>query len=409
MTGPATNEEISALIHDLSDPSYEKRVFATRRLCAIGVEARDMLAAAAGGDDVEAALRARQVLSVLDRLWFAGAEVSLAVSKTRTAWDEPVDLHITVSNRSKYPTRVPFEIDATKRASLSTDALQVGDMLDIADWLKVRSSEGREIELRVDDITADPAVTAAVQERLNGGPNRTLGPGEEVVTSIRAFNRGWARYALLDGGEHSFVFDYVPEWEDEALGAARVGRVVSNKVKIAVVRSAPEAISRGGTVASLTLIRESEELVALLVNKTDQLMLVNRNFGVSPPFAEGRWVYTLDDSIREVPIILKPRASWHDFEESLLVSVQPGQDLELSRIKITGLHKLLSEAGADLSGDRWTVHFGYSNMCDHVWQARQGPALLGNKNAPPIFRMPLSRLILSARHASNALEAPKAH
>ena len=66
-----------------------------------------MLAAAAGGDDAEAALRARQVLDVLDRLWFAGAEVSLAVSKTRTAWNEPVDLHITVSNRSKYPTRVP--------------------------------------------------------------------------------------------------------------------------------------------------------------------------------------------------------------------------------------------------------------------------------------------------------------
>jgi len=406
-TSAATDARIAELIRDLGDASYEKRVFATRRLCAIGVKARDMLLTAAGSDDAETALRAKQVLNALDSLWFAGTDVSLAFSRTKTAWDEPVDLRIAIANNSKYPTRLPFEIDRGKRSATSADALQVGDMLDVADWLKVRHRDGREIELRVDDISADAAVTAAVQLRLNGEPISTLDPGVRISVTARAFNRGWARYPLLDAGEYVVVLDYVPEWQDEALAAERVGRVVSNKATITVTTGAAESVSRGGAVASLTLTREGAELVSRLVNRTDQVMVLNKNFAASPPFAQGRWVYTLGDSIHELPIASKLTASWHDFDQARLVRVHPGHTIELARIKIAELHNSLIQAGADLSGDRWAVHFSYSNTCDRQWQSRQGSALLGNEDAPTIFRKPLPRLILSTRHASNALTAPR--
>ena len=68
LTGPTTDEEIVRLIRDLDDPSYEKRTFATRRLCAIGMPAEEKLRTAAKDHNVETALRARTVLEVLERL-----------------------------------------------------------------------------------------------------------------------------------------------------------------------------------------------------------------------------------------------------------------------------------------------------------------------------------------------------
>ena len=407
LTSPATDEEIAALVRDLGDQSYEKRVFATRRLCAIGVKAKGALMSASESGDMETALRARQLLDVLDRLWFAGAEVSLTFSKTRIAWDEPVDLLLTMRNRSQYAVRIPFQIDPGERASQSSDALQVGDMLDVADLLRVQDSNGRRVELRVDDILADEAVASAVQVRLNAGPVSIVEPEKTIALTVRLFNRGWARYPLLDEGTYTAVLDYVPDWQDEALAGERVGRITSNKATLAVTKSAPEAVSRGGGVASLKLTREGDRLVARLLNRTDQAMVVNKNYGASPPFAEGRWVYSLNGTLLEIPIVPMPGASWHDFAAGGLAEVRPGLDTEIAQISIIELHDLLAESGADLSSDRWTVHFAYSNLCDRKWQARQGSALLGNEKAPAIFQKPLPRLILSARHASNALAAPK--
>ena len=115
LTLPATDDEITVLIRDLSDPAYAKRTYATRRLCAIGMPGREKLQAAAEGDDVETALRAKAVLSVLDRMMFSGIEVQLAFSKIQTAWDQPVDLRVTLTNSSEYPGRVPFQLSPEER------------------------------------------------------------------------------------------------------------------------------------------------------------------------------------------------------------------------------------------------------------------------------------------------------
>ncbi|MGB2987246.1 MAG: hypothetical protein WBE26_15360 [Phycisphaerae bacterium] len=408
LTGPATDNEIASLIRDLGDSSYEKRTFATRRLCAIGMPAADQLQAAAEGDDVESALRARAVLLLLDRIMFAGVEIQLSFSKTRIAWDESVDLNMTMVNRSKYPARVPFDIDPDTRKATTNDARQVGDMLDLADFLHVRKADASVIELTVDDIAADAAVVAAVQDRLNGGPSGVLEPGERVTLPACAFNRGWARYPLLDSGTYTVVMDYVPQWEDAVLAAQRVGRVVSNQATITVTEGAPASVSRGGQEASLAVDQEGSSLVAVLTNRTDQPMLINRNFGRSPPFAGGRWIWELDGARRDVPLFPKPAASWHDFDAALLVEVAPGQSIELARISVDKLRRAPAQAGAEVDRGRWTVHFAYVNLCDRSWQARQGSALLGNVKAPPIFQTPLPRRILSTRHTSNRLIAPGA-
>ncbi|UCC30201.1 MAG: hypothetical protein JSU86_18625 [Phycisphaerales bacterium] len=406
LTAPATDADIAALVSDLSDPSYEKRTYATRRLCAIGMPATEKLRAAAAGDDAETALRAKAVLSLLDNLMFSGVEVRLSFSKSKIAWDQPVDLNLTLTNRAKYPARVPFEIDPAKRTAAGDDAQQVGSMLDVADLVHVRGADGREIDLAVDDISADSQVVAAVQRRLNEGPVSTLDPGQQVKITVAAFNRGWARYLLLDTGVYTITMDYTPEWEDDALATQRVGRVVSNPATITISTGAPATVSRSGAEASLAIERDGAFIAARLTNRTDQAMLVNKNFGRLPPFADGHWVYELDGTRQEVPVIAKSAASWHDFKAALLVEVGPGQSVELARIDLNELRRALSDAGAELDGRRWTVHFSYVNLCGRQWQVRQGSALLGNSKAPAIFQVPLPRRILSTGYTSNRLTAP---
>ncbi len=404
LLGPANPDEMAALVHALGDPGYEARMFATRRLCAIGMEAWDLLQATAQSSDAEAALRAKQLLAMFDRLWFSGIDVSLSFSKSVISWLEPVDLNITMTNRLRYQARVPFDVDPAARGDMD-DARQVADMLDLADWLKVRGPDGKEIELRVDDIAGEPAVFAVVQSRLAGGPGGAIPPGVQVTVTARAFNRGWARYPLLEGGEYTIVLDYVPDWSDEVLATARAGRVVSPPTTLTVRDPAPPAVSRAGVQAELTVEREANHVTARLVNRTDQPLLINTNFGSAPPFAEGRWVYEKGQSPRDLPDQAKPGVSWHDFRPELLVEVGPGESVELARLAVADLRKMLADAGADPGSDRWNIHFAYANLGDRQWQTRQGAALLGNETAPPFFRQLLPKRILSARHTSNRLFA----
>ncbi|MCH8967053.1 MAG: PhnD/SsuA/transferrin family substrate-binding protein [Planctomycetes bacterium] len=412
LTGPATDEEIARLIRDLSESSYATRTHATRRLCAIGTRARNLLLAASENDDMEAALRAKHLLGLLDRLHFTGTEITLAFSKSQIRWDDPVDLRITMLNRSDFPARIPFELDATRRADLSPDALQVGDMLDVADWLNVQTENGRTVELRVDDMLADPGVRAAVEsraepERDQVAPGTLVQPGESATLVLRSFNRGWARYPLLERGTYTVALEYVPAWNDEVLLAQGVGRVASNEASITVVQGAPQGVSRDGVDASVLLTHEGEELVATLVNRTDQLMIVNKDFGASPPFADGRWVCALGNSFHEVPVAPGRGGSWNDFDPSLLADVQPGHSVELARIGIDDLQKIVSAAELDLPGETWSVRFNYASLVSRQWQALQGAALLGNDAAPACFQRPLSRRILSGRYSSDTVSIPK--
>lgn len=404
LLGPTNREEMASLVRTLGDPAYEARLFATHRLCAIGMEAREVLQAAAESADVEAALRAKQLLAVFDRLWFSGADVSLSFSKPIIDWLEPVDLNITMTNRLPYPARVPFDVDPGVRGD-AADARQVADMLDVAEWLKVRAPDGRELELRVDDIGGESAVFAVVQSRLAGGPGGVLAPGEQVTVTARDFNRGWARFPLLDRGEYAAMLDYVPDWTDVVLATARAGRVVSTPATVTIRDGAPPTISRAGIQTDLIVERDAHSIVARLVNRTDQPVLINTNFGGAVPFADGRWVYELDQTRCDIPLLPKPGASWHDFKPELLVEVGPGESVELARISLAELRKLLTAVGADVTSDRWFVHFTYANLCDRQWQTRQGSALLGNEKAPVFFQHPLPRRTLSIRQSSNRLAA----
>jgi len=126
---------------------------------------------------------------------------------------------------------------------------------------------------------------------------------------------------LLNRGEYRAVAEYVPLWEDQVLREAQIGRVVSNKVTLVVTRGAPPTISRDSREASVKLDRRGPLLVAMLTNLTDQPMFVNKNFGPAAPFALGHWVYTLDDSIRELPVLPPEQIKWESFSRSLIEKV----------------------------------------------------------------------------------------
>jgi hypothetical protein len=384
----ATDGELSSYIRDLGHPSYETRSRATRLLCAAGMAAYEPLQAAAAGDDVETALRAKDILSTLDRLMFSGVDVSFGFSEAKASWDTPVELRLTMSNRSRHPARVPFVLDPALRDGMPEVARQVADMLDLAEWLTVRGPDGDDVQLRVDDIAADPAIEQVVAERVDGGPASTIAPGGQAVVVLKNFNRGWARYPLLDAGTYTLVFDYVPAWEDAALAKEQAGRVRAEPVSIEVYRAAPPAVSRHGEEVSVRLVRSGDALVAELTNRFDQPLLLNKNFGPVPPFAQGRWICEIGSDLIAVPASGGPARSWADFDKSLLVEVAPGASEELDRRLLPTLRQRIADSSRRRPA-ACQVHFSYSSLCDGRWQMRQGQLLLGNAAAPPVLRDPL--------------------
>ncbi len=411
LTAVATQGEISDLIRELGNPSYEKRTYATRRLCAIGAPARVQLQVVAEGNDAEITLRAKAVLAVLDRLMFSGVELTLSASQAQLAWDESIDLSLKMTNRSKYPARVPFALDPAGRSAVEENARQVGDMLDVAEWLQVRGPGGRQIDLTVDDIADDPAVVDAVQQRLNAGPLEVLSPGRSVTLTARAFNRGWARYRLLDEGAYTVVMEYIPRWDDEMLSAQRVGRVVSNHFALSVTKGAPDAISRSGVEASLVLEKPERLFVARLTNRTDRALVVNKNFGMSPPFAEAHWVFELGGVRGTVPVRSEPRASASpgDFDPALLVALDPGQSIDLARIERHELSRRAREADAPVGAVGASFHFAYMNLCNRQWQKRQMPAPPADPELRGPLQHPLPPRILVGRFSSNHVRTTGPH
>lgn len=407
LTDPSSPQEIDRLVKELGHASYDVRVFATRRLLAIGMPARARLLEAEQSDMPEVVLRAKKLLLAFRNLLFHGIRVELSFSKTRIVWDEPIDLQVTLINDSEFDAQVLLETDETERAKLPPESRQVADMLDVAESLRVFGPTERTVGLRVDDINLDPHVAEVVQARLGSGPIGTIAAGERVTVVVRDFNRGWARMPLLDAGQYAVQFDYMPRWEDQALVDAQVGRVLSNEASITVTKAAPETVSRRGVEASLTVERKGRDLVASLVNRTDKPLLINRNFGTASPFSHGRWVYDRDGNMREISSIMRPNASWKDFKAELLVPVAPGATLELTRIAQAELVKGLAAQGAHVDETRWELYFTYTNLCDRNWQKRQGSALLGAASAPEFLRELLPRNILSGWYTSNRISVSR--
>lgn len=403
--GPAA--DVAGLIRELGDASFERRTEATRRLTSIGMEAAEALREAAAGGEFETASRARHILTQIERQWFAGVEVSLAFSIEQTEWDRPVNLVVTLHNRTKYPARVPFDLSLPiSPAAASDDAVQVGSFLDVADFLRVTGPNGRELEARVDDITADPAVFDTVEERISGGPTSTLAAGQRASYTVRALNRGWARFPMLDRGSHEVVFEYSPEWQDERLNTEGVGRVRSAPVQLTISRGAPATVARGGTEAAIRIERTETELVASLTNTLDVPAHVNQNFGPGAPFAQGRWIVLRGDEYRELFVGRTTGSSWAGFEAEGLRPIAAGETVVLARIELADLAAQLADAGFDPAAGPCLVHFHYTNLCDRKWQQTQSDVIAAEKDAPEALRKPLPRRMLTGTHSSERVELP---
>lgn len=399
-------EEIAKLVAGLGDTSYETRTVAFRQLCVIGVDAREALEKAAGGPDAEASIRATQLLSIFQQLLFTGCQVTLEFSKQEIVWNEPVDLRITIANRSKYDAPIPFDLPGGSGPALEGDARQVADLLDASEYLRVRAADGKDVELRMDDLGGDAQVMQALQSRLDDRAMSRIPAGRTVQVTIRDFNRGWARYAFLDAGEYTVVMDYRPEWEDTALLTTPAGRVLSNTARLRIKDGAPPGVSRGGSQAELAVEPSGDAFVANLVNRTDQPLVINANFGGTPPFADGRWTIESEGHRGDIGVPSKPMATWSDFDSAKLIEVGPGTTVELTRIPVARIRQAAKEIGGENGSSGWTLHFAYSNLCDRNWQARQGDAFAKDTQVPKVLKEPLSRRLLNTRIASERKPLP---
>jgi len=405
---------IDQLVHDLGDPSYARRNEAMRGLCTIGSAATPALRQAAKSNDPEVALRASKLLGAFEHVLFSGVRVQLEFSAEKIDWEMPVELRATFVNDSKFPARLPFARSEDPRPERTADARQVADMLDLSEWLQVRGVDGREVELRVDDIAEDADVQAVVQQRLGDGPFSTLEPGASTTIVAKAFNRGWARYPLLDAGEYAVTFEYAPQWQDSVLAANHVGQVKSEPVRLRINMAAPKTISREGFEGDLTLERVGDSFEARFVNHSDRPVRINLNFGPTAPFADGRWLVESGSMRREVPTITKPSMTWADFEAAKIVEVRAGESVPIAKASVNDLLSAIQPAGElnPLAADNAvrsdaSAAFTYSNLCDRQWQVRQEQAMGNDPTIPQVLRDPLPPRLLSTRQTSNRLPLAK--
>ncbi|HSW47364.1 MAG TPA: hypothetical protein VLM89_17510 [Phycisphaerae bacterium] len=294
--------EVRRVVGQLGHPSPTRRKAAMRQLAAWGPLACDALREAAGADDLETALSARDLLAQIESAFFLGAEIRLEVGRPRIAWDEATTLAFRVRNPTTAPIRVPWpkQTTAATRPS-SDDAEQVGRMLDVADYLTVAGPDDHEIEPRLDPIDADEKVAQVVASRANSQPPfSAVAPGQESTLEVCQFNRGWARYPLLQAGVYHITFEHQPTWKDAAWMAEGLGRVRAGPVTIEVVRAAPDKIRLASRPLELRLDRRGEVFEAKAVSTWDRSVWLNLNLGPDlERFAQVRWRFEPGDGQEE--------------------------------------------------------------------------------------------------------------
>jgi len=395
---PASASSIRQLIEQLGDTSYEVRARASRRICNLGNEAYELLKEAAEKGQAEISLRAKHLLKTLDALMFSGVEVSLAVSSSSVRWHEPMDLTLTLVNRTNLPARVPFEL-VPPFVAKTKEGRQVGHMLDAAEYLRVSAPDGSEVNIIIDDISEHPDVAHVVEQRVEGGTVTTLAPGEEVRITLHGFNRGWARYPLYEKGGYRIIFDYTPQWTDATLLAEKVGRVVSNEVQVHIAQAAPPSVSRHQIMGTISVSEENGFVVARAHCASDKPIYVNKNFGPRLPFAQIRWEYSTHDRLMDIPA--SPASM--EFDPYLVEKVGVGESVELARISVRQLRDWLTGQQASLDEPGATIRFTYANWCNRAWQIREQFRRTKDQAKSTVSDAVWPRRILSARHASQAI------
>ncbi|MFH0983745.1 MAG: hypothetical protein V2A79_19695, partial [Planctomycetota bacterium] len=298
------------------------------------------------------------------------------------AWNEALDLSMTVRNRSSLPATVPLAAETPPPPS-SPDAEQVAALLDLADFLEVLGPDGCPVRFHVDPPGADPAMETIIRNRADSPPSSRLEPGRSLQHRASNLNRGWARYPLLHEGTYCLTLAYTPEWDDEEFTRAGVGALRSNTVKVVVTRGAHAGVSGPGAALQAVLVQEQEAVVARLENHQDVSIWVNLNFGLAgPPFASLRWVVYADHDWRDCAPPHPPTAR-PDFAREKLIEVVPAAALELGRMPLAHLRR----AAGLQPGEPLFVRVVYSSLTDRAWQREQ-------KNLPAPLRDPLPERLL---------------
>ena len=403
-------KKIDGLIAGLGDRSYDRRNQAECGLIAVGPAATPALRTALAGESYEIAARAGRVLAILDSLLLAGVEVELSFSKRTIVWNDPVDLVIKLTNRSGYDARIPFEPSAQPAEHPDDDELrQLGLMLDAGDFLTVTGPGGKEIDSRVDDLTSE-GVEKVLEVRMDDGPTYLLPASESATIVLRDFNRGWARYPLLDAGVTKVGFSYRPAWPNhpryDELRKSESWVVTAKKTELTITTAAPGVVSRSGKEAGIAVVREQDEWVARITSTHDVPIWINANLGYATPFATCRWVGRFGESRLAVAAGQKRPQSLADFDRQRMVEVLPGKSLELARIGVDRLAQALADLGGNVEQE-WNLQVEYLNLCDRSWQARQRDSLSKQAKVPDILDKPLPRRVLTLHLISATVRGEK--
>ncbi|MEE9294048.1 MAG: hypothetical protein V3W34_03660 [Phycisphaerae bacterium] len=360
------DDEVLSLVERLGDGSFKTREEATIRLLEIGPPATRALKQAVAGNDYEIAIRARDLLEVFEHLLFSGVTIELSGSRTVFDWSDSVALTVRLENTGSHVARLPFELILPSVDKRSARLRQFTSLLDLSEYLVVEGPGGRAVRLYVDDINEDPALVAAVNDRVEQPPVDEIPPGETVRYRVDEFNRGWARYRLLEAGDYQLQVVYQPQWDDDELVRSGVGRVASNRLKLAVGKPAPLCVRRAVAPANLKLSRQGDAMVAALTNQLDLPVWVNLNLTVErgAPFARTRWFVDCGEQrhmLRASRLLHHPR---EPFSRDRIIQVMPGDTIELARLS----YETLADEARGCQ-----VTFTYSNITNITWQRANSP------------------------------------
>ncbi|GIK16621.1 MAG: hypothetical protein BroJett003_15850 [Planctomycetota bacterium] len=401
----APGAEVPKLIEQLGAPDYQARLDATRQLCRIGPAALEPLRAAQRHESFEIAARAQHLVRLLERQYFGGVRVTLSVSKTRFAWNEPIDLTIAFTNPSSFDARLPFDAGAGSAGDTDADLAQVRGMIDAGEYLEVTDAAGNVLDLRVDDVAESPAIARLIRERAESGPVEILSPGHSAIIRLTAFNRGWARFPLLAPGAATVRFRYLPQWpqEEPFLGFEKdgVGAVVSEPLKLTIEPGAPPGVSSTGRTANVVVERQGEEYVAYLICLYDRPVAVNAHFGTTPPFAQLRWTCRVGDEDRILTASDGGRLA--EFTGDRFLNVEPGSRVELSRIAVARVRETADALPAP-SGSPALVA-AYVNVASRAWQIEQADRDTDPwKSLPDAARRPFPPRVVTGHLRSDPIQ-----
>ena len=337
--------EIRQTVRQLNHPSPTQRGKALRKLAYWGPLAFGELRRAAEGTDFEAALSARELLQELESAAFFGSQVHLKVDRQRMAWHESVTLTVHVENPSSAPILVtwPTPMKPTATQPNQVNALQVGAVLDAADFLEVTGPQGVPVDLRIDPIHTNPAVFAAVEVRAgNNPPSHIIPAGQADHLAIAMFNRGWARFPMLRAGPYRVRFVYQPRWKDRTWVEQGLGRVVSEPVTVEVTEGAPEVVRQSSRPLRLRVTCHKDLLVAELQNTWDRDQWVNLNIGGTlPTHAKLEWQPILSDEQSGEAMLLDTDATSPQFEMNRVKRIGPAETAVVRRTPAARIIKLL--------------------------------------------------------------------